>query len=138
MPTATTIQIMSAATLTASGRSGPYLSTNISMAAVMAVAATAPTGTTPKLTMYLEFTLDSGTPTNFIQIPYDLKAITASAATDQTATANKRNILDQITAVQVACAIYKHFPFASFYLGYQIEGTASPTFTNVSVLFVGK
>jgi len=130
---ATTIELIPSGPLTADGFSAPVSIATLTMVAV-GVDITAILGTTPTLSLWLQVSDDGGT--TYYDFPYDLRLKLSTAATDQTATTNKRNIIDAATAIEKTLAIYKHMPATTIRLAYDLGGT-SPSFT-LSASLVGK
>jgi len=136
MAKAKTIELLPATTITADSEGLPIKIPNLTMA-IVGVALAAATGTTVKLSVWLQVSDDGGT--TWYDMPYDLQLKTQTGTADPSAVVNKRNILSEMTETDDNTnhlAVYKHIPADFIKLKYAVSGT-SPSYA-VSASLVGK
>ncbi len=136
MAQAKTIELVAANTVATGDGEGLKKRLPTITMAIVGIDVTAASGTTPKFTAWLQVSDDGGT--TWYDFPADLILKSSAIATDLTATANARNICDEIdeTGEGQYLAIYKHIPSDYVRLKRLVSGT-TPSYT-FSANLVGK
>lgn len=115
---------------TASGAGG-LVSLPTIVAGDLFVNLTAISGATATIDAYLQASDDGGT--TWYDVPCDLKIKTVASATEDTASANKRDVLDGVTATGKFFARYAYLNSDAYRLAWIISGT-TPSVTFSAVL----
>lgn len=122
-------QILDSAVIVADGVSADFPIPTWTMGA-LGVEVKAASGTTPAIDLWLQISPDNKT--TWVDMPADLVEEEAS----ETVTANKRNVLDGVSAVKKALGVYKHLVGTHARLKWAVTGT-TPSFT-VAAALAGK
>lgn len=138
--TAKVIDLLAAETeITGDGNSGQGIRVpQLTMAWVL-LHLSASSGTSNFLSMWLQGSHQQTASGAWWDLPYDRKLISAAAKTDLTATADKRNLLDDVEDVtdQYTAALFKHLPVAYVRLAWATAGSGL-SYTLGAAKLVGK
>jgi hypothetical protein len=127
------LQFLSAVTVTGSGQTPAFNLTEVKQGAI-SLNITAASGTTPKLTVWLQESDDGGT--SWYDVTADVVQKSVATAAEDAALASKRNICTEADAAATYRAHYSNLNSDYYRLKYVLSGT-SPQFT-VSVALNAK